>query len=63
MPSTASATTTQRRHGWAERSNGGHAIWIAGVAFSPDGQRLISAGGEGVVKVWDVTGFDHAPGG
>jgi WD40 repeat protein/serine/threonine protein kinase len=27
----------------------------AGVAFRPDGRRLASVGGEGTIKVWDVT--------
>ena len=35
-----------------------HFIWVTSLCFSPDGQRLASAGGEpgkpGEVKVWDA---------
>jgi WD40 repeat protein/serine/threonine protein kinase len=31
-----------------------HANWIAAMAFSPDGQRLVTGGGK-MLKVWDVT--------
>jgi WD40 repeat protein len=32
-----------------------HARDLIRLAFSADGQRLLSAGGDGVVKVWDAT--------
>ena len=32
----------------------GHTHWVAGLVFSPDGQLLASAGGDALVKVWDV---------
>jgi WD40 repeat protein len=31
----------------------GHQAPVSGVSFHPDGRRLVSAGKDGLVKVWD----------
>lgn len=33
----------------------GHGAAVSGVVFSPDGQRLATAGREPIVRVWDLT--------
>jgi WD40 repeat protein len=38
-----------------EQSIENHADWVLGVAFSPDGKRLLSCGRDKRAKVWDLT--------
>ncbi|MGB5051921.1 MAG: hypothetical protein WBO46_23440, partial [Caldilineaceae bacterium] len=35
-----------------------HQAWVAGAAFTPDGQYLLSAGGDGAVCGWRGTDGD-----
>ncbi len=32
-----------------------HVSWVLAVGWEPDGERIASAGGDGVVRVWDAT--------
>ncbi|HRO58251.1 MAG TPA: hypothetical protein PK177_03645, partial [Burkholderiaceae bacterium] len=36
------------------RTEAGHAGWIWALARSPDGRRLVSAGNDGALRLWDV---------
>ncbi len=38
----------------------GHAGLVALVAFSPDGKRLVTGGGDGTARVWDITPAGNA---
>src|SRR5919199_425449 len=35
----------------------GHASWVHAIAFSPDGQTLVSAGGDSMIYIWQCDGF------
>jgi WD40 repeat protein len=32
----------------------GHQRWVSSVAFSPDGQRIVSGGGDGSIRLWET---------
>jgi WD40 repeat protein len=32
----------------------GHTLSMAGSAFSPDGRRIVPAGGDNILKVWEA---------
>ena len=36
----------------------GHTEWVRGTAFSPDGSKIISASGDGTVRIWEVANID-----
>ena len=40
----------------------GHTDWIRSVAFSPDGQRVVSGSHDGTIRVWNVSTRGTAPG-
>jgi WD40 repeat protein len=39
----------------------GHRDQVTGLAFSPDGKRLVSASADGTLKVWDASKSQRQP--
>ena len=37
----------------------GHATWVASVAFSPDGQTIVSGSGDFTIRLWDAATGEH----
>jgi hypothetical protein len=37
----------------------GHTSGVLNIAYSPDGSQMITAGWDGVLRLWDVTGDEH----
>ncbi|MHC4439237.1 MAG: protein kinase domain-containing protein, partial [Planctomycetota bacterium] len=37
----------------------GHGVWVASIAISPDGNRIISGSGDDTIKVWDAATGDE----
>ena len=35
-----------------------HSYWIRSVAFSPDGNKIVSGSNDKTIKVWDAASFD-----
>jgi WD40 repeat protein len=45
-----------------QRAFFGHSSWAYAIAYSPDGTRILTAGDDGLVKVWDAsTGREQIP--
>ena len=48
-------TPTQQVQGMVLREYEAHAGWVLAVAWEPKGERIASAGGDGVARVWDAS--------
>src|SRR5437660_1571661 len=61
MTTERSASSTPRRAECPSRRFGGLQGKINGLAFSPDGKRIVTAGGDGSAVVWDLTRDEKPP--
>jgi WD40 repeat protein/transcriptional regulator with XRE-family HTH domain len=54
--STGSAVTLwEARTGREQLTLGGHTTWVQSLAFSPDGEQLLTASLDGTARLWDIT--------
>ncbi len=54
IPSLMLQWTTAQENGGCLRILSGHTDWVYAVAITSDGQRVVSASGDGTLKVWDL---------
>ena len=57
---TTSSASGIQRTGELARSIKGYSSWINSIAFSPDGNRLISGSWDGAIRLWDTAARTQA---